>query len=70
LLPAVFGALGAERLFFAVADGADAVAGDAGAHECSFYGVSAVVAESQVVFGRAAFIAMAFDRETDSRMSG
>ena len=62
----VFGVAGfvgfhAERLFFAVADGVETVGGNAEASEVLLDGVGATIAESEVVFGGAAFIAMALN---------
>jgi len=61
LLPAGFGALGAEGLFFAEAYGADAIGGDAQGDEILLDGAGAAIAKSEVVFGGAALIAVAFD---------
>src|SRR4029077_12564061 len=61
LLPAGFVALAAEGLFFAEADGADAVGGDAQGDEILLGGAGAAIAESEVVFGGAALVAVAFD---------
>src|SRR6267154_1315460 len=61
LLPAGFGALGAEGLFFAEAYGADAIGGDAQGDEILLYCAGAAIAKSEVVFGGAALVAMAFD---------
>ena len=51
----------AERLFFAVADGAEAVRRNAQGDEILFYCGGATISETEVVFGGAALIAMAFD---------
>src|SRR5581483_5094104 len=55
--------VGAERLLFAVADGLDAVGADAGLHQGLLDGVGAVIAQCQVVLGRAAFVAVPLDGE-------
>jgi hypothetical protein len=68
-LPAFLVALGAERLFFAVADGVQAVGGDTELHQVILDGSSAAIAEDQVVFSGAAFVAMAFDGGLDLRMA-
>src|SRR5437870_1750981 len=60
LLPAVFGAFGAERFLLAVADGANAIARNTRADECTLDGIGAVVPQSQVVFGGTALVAVAF----------
>src|SRR5581483_331666 len=65
LLPTLFVGLGAERLLFAVADGLDAVGADAGLHQGLLDGVGAVIAQCQVVLGRAAFVAVPLDGELD-----
>src|ERR1700674_2692942 len=69
LLPAVFGAFRAEGFFFAVTDGADAIAGNACAHQRTLHGIGAIVTERQVVFGGTTLIAVAFDGKTNSGMS-
>ena len=51
LLPARFVALRAEGLFFAEADGADAIGGDAQRDEVLLDGAGAAVSERKVVFG-------------------
>src|SRR5271166_2413323 len=61
LLPATFVRFGAERLFFAVTDGFDAIAGDSSLDERILYGVGAIGAQGQVIFGRTALVAMALD---------
>src|SRR5271168_2324044 len=68
LLPAFFVAFGAEGLFFAEADGAQAVGGDALRDEVLLDGAGATVAEAQVVFRGAAFVAMAFDGHSELRI--
>ena len=61
LLVARFGGFIAEGLFFAVADGAEAVGGDAQGDEILFHGGGATISQAEVVFGGAALIAVAFD---------
>ena len=63
LLPASFVALGAERLLFPVADRLDAAGIDTlrGQHILDCGG--ALVSQSQVVFGRTAFVAVSLDRD-------
>ncbi len=51
----------AEGLFFAVADGAEAIGRDTQGDEIIFYGSGAAVAETEVVFGGTAFVAVTFD---------
>src|SRR5580704_15221626 len=68
LLPAGLVAVHAERLFLAVADGGDAVGGNAERDEVLLGGIGAAVAESEVVFGGAALVAMAFDGHFDLRV--
>src|SRR5882724_8392292 len=68
LLPAVFGAGHAEGLFFAVADGAYAITGNARPHECTLHGIGAIVTERQVIFGGTTLIAVAFHGKANSGM--
>ncbi len=56
LLPAGLVGFGAELLFLAVADDADAGGGDAGVDEGGLGGVGAVFAEGEVVLGGAALV--------------
>src|SRR5581483_4463995 len=63
LLPAGFVGLGAERLFLAIADRLDAAVIHAGRHQGVLDSIGAVVAESEVVFGRTTLVAMSFNRE-------
>src|SRR5437867_13148841 len=65
LLPAGFGALHAERLLLAEADGAEAVGRDAQREEILLDGTGAAIAEAEVVFGRTTLIAMALDGELE-----
>ena len=51
LLPASFVVLGADRIFFAEADGVELAARDAGVHEIVLGGFGARITESDVVFG-------------------
>ncbi len=62
----VFGVAGfvgfhAERLFFAVADGVEAVRGNAEADKILLDGIGTAIAEGEVVFGGAALVAMTLD---------
>src|SRR5216684_1077713 len=68
LLPASFGALHAEGLFLAEADGADAVGGDAERNGVLLHGVGTANAEGQVVFRGAALVAVAFDDHFEARI--
>src|SRR5208283_5010205 len=68
LLVAGFVGRGAEGLFLAVADGGEAVGRNALAEEILFVGDGAAIAEREVVFGGAAFVAMAFDGDADLRI--
>ena len=61
LLVAGFGGFHAEGLFFAVADGAEAIGRDAQGDEILFHGGGAAIAETEVVFGGAALVAVTFD---------
>src|SRR5208337_3467187 len=60
LLVALFVGRCAEGLFLAVADGGEAVGRNAQADEILLDGGGAAIAESEVVFGGAAFVTMAF----------
>src|SRR6266850_2034298 len=68
LLPASLGVLQAERLFLAVADGAQPVRGDAERYEELLHGAGAAVAEAEVVFRRTTLIAVAFDGYLEPRI--
>ena len=68
LLPAGFGRLGAERLFFAVAVGFDAAGINSGLDQRILHRVGATGAESQIVFGRPAFVAVALHGDVDGGM--
>src|SRR5436190_2199117 len=61
LLPAGFGALHAERLLLAEADGAEAVGRDAQRDEILLDGTGAAITEAEVIFGRPTLIAMTCD---------
>jgi len=65
---ALFAGLHAEGLFLAEADGVHAIAGDAESDEIRADGIGAAYAESQVVFGGAAFVAVAFDGDAGLRI--
>jgi hypothetical protein len=67
-VPALFVALRAERLFLAIADGADAGGRNGQLYERLLGGRGAIVAECEVVLGRAAFVAVALDSEVNVRM--
>ena len=68
LLPASFIALAAEGLFLAVADRLDAAGIDARCRQCILDSAGTLVAQSQVVIRRSAFVAMPFNREVHARM--
>src|SRR6266851_2560547 len=68
LLPARFIRLGAERLLFPEADSLDAVGGDSRSYQRVLHCTGAVVAEGQVVFRRAALVAVSLNREVDAGM--
>src|SRR5262249_44174588 len=53
--------LHAERLLFAEANGIDAIGGDAQGDEVLLDGAGTTIAESKVVLGGAALVAVAFD---------
>src|SRR5258708_27457924 len=61
LLPAGFVVLGAEGLFLAEADGADAIGGDAQGDKILLHCTGATIAEREVVFGGTALVAMTLD---------
>src|SRR5438876_11156193 len=61
LLPAGFGALHAERLLLAEADGAEAVGRDAQRDEILLDGTGAAITEAEAIFGRTTPIARTFD---------
>src|SRR5258708_39217624 len=63
LLPATFVRLGAERFLFAVADGLDTIAANSSLNERVLHRVRAAGAEGQVIFGRAALVAVSLDRD-------
>ena len=68
LLPAVFRLLGAEGALLAVGDGADPGRVDAERDQVLAGRVCAPVAEREVVLGRAAVVAVAFDQELRARV--
>src|SRR5512146_1639867 len=68
LLPAPFAVIRAERLFFAVADRADAIRRNARLHQCRLRCVRAIVAQRQVVFRRSTLVAVSLNRELDVRV--
>jgi hypothetical protein len=63
LLITTFVRFGAERLFFTVADGFDAIARHSRLNQRILHRVRAIRAKRQVIFGRTAFVAMSFDRD-------
>src|ERR1035441_7888847 len=63
LLPASFVAFGAEGLFLAVADGLDPAGVHARRGQRVLHRAGALVAQSQVVLGRATLVAVSFNRE-------
>src|SRR5580704_2492875 len=63
LLPAGFVAFGAEWFFLAEADGLDAARADAGRDQRTLDRSGALVAQSNVVFGRAPLVAVPLNRE-------
>src|SRR5690348_7634115 len=69
LLPAGFVGLHAEGLFLAEADGAEIGGRDAQVDEILLDGVGAAIAQSEVVLGGAAFVAVAFDDDLCIRIT-
>src|SRR5450756_473682 len=69
-LPARLGFFSAELLFFTVADDTNAGRSNSSREQCSAGRVSPVLAECQVVFGRAALVGIATDENLDGRMGG
>src|SRR5208337_3846052 len=67
-LPAGLVGFHAEGLFLAIADRGEAVGRNAQADEILLDGVGAAIAESQVVFSGAAFVAMALDGDAELRI--
>jgi len=61
LLVAGFSGFGAEGLFFAPAGGVEVIGGKAEADQVFLDGVGATLAESEVVFGGTAFVAVSFN---------
>src|SRR5271165_3401747 len=68
LLPASFVALCAERFFLTVADGFNPAGADATRGQRVSDRIGPLVAQSQVVVSRAAFVAVSFNREVDVGM--
>src|SRR5216683_1314771 len=68
LLPAAFLALRAERLFLAVADGAQPVCGNSERDDVLLHGAGAAIAEAQIVFRGAALVTVSFDGRLDLRV--
>jgi hypothetical protein len=69
LLPAAFIGFSAEGLFLAVADGAEIGGRNAQIDEVLLDGVGTAIAESEVVLGGAAFVAVAFDDDLCIRIA-
>ena len=61
LLPAALVVLHAEGLLLAETDGVELARGDAEGNKILLHGGGAAVAETEIVFGRAAFVAVALD---------
>ncbi len=68
LLPASFVGFSAERLLLAVADGLDVAGAHATLSQRALDGARAVVAQSQVVLGGSAFVAVSLDDEVNIGM--
>src|ERR1700723_2938005 len=68
LLPTGLVFFQAERFLLAVADGLDAAGVDSGGGQGIFYRAGALIAQRQVVFGRAAVVAVSFNRKADVRV--
>src|SRR5207248_8347429 len=68
LLPALLVGFGAERFFLALADGLAAVRAHAIPRQLVANGGSPAVAQRQIVFGRAALVAVAFNRKSQIRV--
>src|SRR5208337_3258490 len=68
LLPATFVGLAAERLLFAVTEGFDTIAAHSCLNEGVLHRVRAIAAQSEVIFGRAALVAVPLNREADVGM--
>ena len=62
LLPASFVAFGAEWFFFAVADRLDPAGVDTGRGESALHGTGTRIAQSQIVIGGTALVAVSFNR--------
>src|SRR5258706_6823141 len=65
LLPAGFVALVGEGLCFVIADGADAIGGEAQGDEILLDGAGAAIAEREAVLRGAALVAVAFDGDAE-----
>src|SRR2546428_4953801 len=68
LLPALLVRFSAERLLLAVADRLNAISADAGLHQCIAHRSRTAVTQGQVIFGRAALVAVSLNGEADGRM--
>src|SRR5450432_3647540 len=68
LLVAIIRRLHTERLLLTKADGIQAVSRDAEGDEVLLGGTGAAIAQSQVVFGGAALVAMTFDGDFNLRI--
>src|SRR5271170_1450324 len=67
LMPALVVFLSTEWFFFTVADGVDAIGGNALLHQCSFHRFRPAGSESDVVFLRSAVVAVSFHQNFDIR---
>src|ERR1700684_3655842 len=68
LLPTGFIFFQAERLLLAITDGLDAAGIDFGRSQGTLHRPGALVAQGQVVLGRAATVAVSLDRKADVGM--
>src|SRR5580704_4779261 len=68
LLPTGLVRFSAERLLFAVADGLDIAGADPSSHQRALHGAGTAVAQSQVVLGGSALVAVSLNREVDVGM--
>ena len=68
LLPTSFVGFRAERLFLAVADRFDVAGADPTLYQRTLDGARSAVAQSQVVLGRSAFVAVSLNDEMDIGM--
>ena len=68
LAPASLIVFGTERTFFPVADRADSICTNAGAHKHLLHCIGSTVAERQIVIDRTAFVAVTFNKNFDVRV--